>query len=205
MICTVCLYLVSLIQRVTIVGLNKDSHLGISNILLRWSHKLHVQKKWDQIPLWDWNNLKLNKYIWELSNLPKNLTDQTISSCKCRVYCGSHSNQATRHSKLQFIFLRKQRYNPRKDRCALDPTTLILGCNSRSHFNLLPNSQHSLNTFHILSCGHQLENNRLFQAGRHCSSTIVQEEKIPSKYCHLQHLPWFLPLQHQAYSHQMSE
>jgi hypothetical protein len=91
-------------------------------------------------------NLKLNKYIWERSNLPKNLTNQTISSCECRVYCGSHSNQATRHSKLQFILLCKQRYNPRKYRCALDPTTLILGCDSRPYFNFLPNSQHSLDT-----------------------------------------------------------
>jgi hypothetical protein len=52
-----------------------------------------------------WNNLKLHKYIWELSNLPKNLTNQSISSFKCRVNCCYHSKQTTRHRKLQFILL----------------------------------------------------------------------------------------------------
>jgi hypothetical protein len=32
------------------------------------------------------------------------------------------------------------------DMCALDATTLILGCNSRLHFNFLPNFQYPLNT-----------------------------------------------------------
>lgn len=91
----------------------------------------------------DMTESRTGVYLRKLSNGPQDLSDQSVCSAKRRINPGTDTNESTGNSKLEKVILRMKRHNSAENGLAFVPALIVLGNDTWSNFNFLPQPQNT--------------------------------------------------------------